>query len=449
MQLSHDKNFYRQLAALSIPIFLQQLLRISVDTVNSLMLGSIDQLQMSAISQANQVFFIYYTVCSGLSVGCAVLVAQFWGKKDVNVIPSIIAHALRLVAVIGLIVSMAVHFFPETFMRIYSSDPDIIRIGAGYLHKVSLMYLACGLSVIIFAASRGVEQVRIVLITNIISYSINILLDYVLLFGKLGFPQLGVDGVAYGTIAARYVEFAVCLTCFIANKHIPFRISDIGRVSPNIRRALLKISAPIVAHEIVWSLGTSSGAMITGQLGKTVVAGYNVTTVLYDLCATVGNGFSSACSVVMGMTLGRGDLEEAKHQANSILLLALCFGLTLGVITFSVKDTFISLYALSDASRSYARQFMTVISIIWPFSLLEMVGMIAILRSGGEGKVGFYTDIVVMWMICIPLAALLAFRLHGEPWMIVTAIKAIIVLESVTGIINVYRYRWLRNLTGV
>ncbi|MBR0385063.1 MAG: hypothetical protein IJI05_00780, partial [Erysipelotrichaceae bacterium] len=105
--------------------------------------------------------------------------------------------------------------------------------------------------------------------------------------------------------------------------------------------------------------------------------------------------------------------------------------------------------SLSEISREYARQFMTVISIVWPFSMIEMVTMISILRAGGQGKVGLYTDIVVMWMICIPLASWLAFRVNAEPWMTVAAIKVIIVLEAIIGIINVYRYRWLKDLTGV
>ncbi|MBR0385705.1 MAG: hypothetical protein IJI05_04070 [Erysipelotrichaceae bacterium] len=253
MQLSKDKALYRQLLALSVPLFLQQVLRISVDTVNSLMLGRIDQIQMSAISQANQVFWVYDAVISSLAIGCSVLVAQFWGKKDVNSIPTIIAHSLRAVLILGLLVSAAVHFFPENVMRIYASDPEIIALGAGYLRKVSLMYMVSSLSNVLFAAGRAVEQVRIVLVTNIISYSTNILLDYLLLFGKMGFPKLGIDGVAIGTIAARYVEFAVCLTYFVLSAKIPFRLSDIGRASSSIRKALFMITLPFVAHEIVWA----------------------------------------------------------------------------------------------------------------------------------------------------------------------------------------------------
>ena len=447
MDLSRNKDFYRHLFRLMLPIFLQLLLKISVDTVDSLMLGSIDQIQMSALSQANQIFFVFSTICNGFSAGCCVLISQHWGKKDYESICTIAAHGLRIITVFGLIVSVLVGAFPQVFMRIYSSDPTIISIGAQHLRRISLMYTMFGISNMIFGISRGIEQVRIILASNIVSYSVNILLDYLLIFGRFGFPELGIRGVAIGTVIARFIEFLFCGIFFLKEPSIPFMWKDLKRSDPKLRSALIKVSAPIVAHEIVWSLGTSSGAMITGQLGKSAVAGYNVMYVLYELCATVGNGFSSATNVVLGMTLGRGEKEEAKRQAHSILAIALAIGFAMSAITLLVRDGFLSLYSLDPDALHYAKQFILIIACIWPFSLIEMVTMVSILRAGGEGQIGFYTDIVVMWMICIPLAAFCAFRLHTEPWIVVAIIKNIIVLEAIVGIIKVYTYKWVKDLT--
>ena len=447
MVFEKDRNFYFQLLRLTIPLFLQQLLRVSVDTLNSIMLGSIDQIQMSAMSQANQIFFIYYAVCSGLSIGCCVLVSQYWGKKDVDSISTIIAHGLRTAFVFGLVVSVLVYAFSDRIMLLYSSDMMIVEVGASYLRKITLMYVACGLSVMIFGASRGVEQVRIVLFTNIISYSVNIILDYILIFGKLGFNPMGIDGVAIGTVVARYIELFICALFFFNHVEIPFTIGDLKRFDNRLRKALFNVSLPIVAHEVVWSLGTSSGAMITGQLGKSAVAGYNVSSVLYDLLATIGNGFIPACGVVLGMSLGKGETEKAKRQAHSILLIAVIMGICIGIITYFVKDDFLKLYSLDNDAISYFRQFSNVLCFIWPFSCVEMVTMVAILRAGGDGKFGFYTDIVVMWLVCIPLAYLSAFKFNAKPWIIVGIIKCIIVLEAIAGFSRVLSYKWVKDLT--
>ena len=207
------------------------------------------------------------------------------------------------------------------------------------------------------------------------------------------------------------------------------------------------MASPIVAHEIIWSFGTSAANMITGQLGTSVVAGYNVTVVLYDLCASVGNGFLNACSVVIGKTIGSGDRDKVKQQARTILLMGLGIGLVLGAVTIPLRGPFLSLYNLEPDAVGYARQFMMVIALIWPFSMLEMVGMIAILRAGGDGKTGFYTDIVAMWLTTIPLAWLAAFVLKWPAVAVVAIIKTTIIIEAVVGIIRVLSMRWIKDLT--
>jgi len=130
-----------------------------------------------------------------------------------------------------------------------------------------------------------------------------------------------------------------------------------------------------------------------------------------------------------------------------MLAQGLAIGILLGIGTYLVRPLFLRLYMLNAAANHYAMQFMTIISLIWPFSLMEMVGMIAILRAGGDGRTGFWTDLVVMWMICIPLAWFAAFKVHAEPWVVVAIIKSMIVLEGIVGVIRVYQYQWLRNLT--
>ena len=443
-----EKSFYKNIFFLTFPLVFQQLLRLSVDTLNSMMLGNIDQLQMSAVSQANQVFFIFYTVCNGFGVGCCALVAQYWGRKDLESIKTVLATALRSIAICGLLVTAIVILFPERVMRIYSSDPALIELGASYLRIVAIMYTPCALSVMLFAGCRGIEQVGIFLKTNIISYPVNIILDYVLLFGKLGFPELGITGIAIGTVIARLVELSILATyVLVFEKRMTFKLRDLKRRDSLLSKDFAKVSAPIVAHEIIWSFGTSAGSMITGQLGTSVVAGFNVTTVLYDLCGSLGNGFLNACSVVIGKTIGMGNVKKVKKQSETIIFMGLILGLAIGLFTFLIRPVFLSLYSLTPEAESYAMQFMAVYAVIWPFSLLEMVGMIAILRAGGDGKTGFYTDIVSMWLTTIPLAAAGAFVFGWPPVVVVTIIKMTIVIEAIVGIIRVLSMKWVHDLT--
>ena len=443
-----DRALYGNIFSLALPIILQQLLRISVDTVNSVLLGSIDQLQMTAVTQADQVFFIYYTVCNGFAVGCCVLIAQYWGRRDLEAIRTVLATALRTIALFGLCFTAVVMAAPQAVMRIYLKDPEVLALSASYLRKVALMYLPCALSVMIFAGCRGVEKVKVVLVTNLISYSVNIFLDYSLLYGRFGLPQLGVTGIAVGTVTARLLELLICGSyLFRLEKRLSFRFADLKRRDRQLGRDLFKVGAPIVAHEMIWSLGTSTGSMITGQLGTSVVAGYNVSMVLYNLCASVGNGYLNACNVIMSKTIGMGRRDDVKRQAKSMLITGGLIGVGLGCVTLLCRTPFLSLYNLEPDAVAYARQFMVVIACIWPFSLLEMTGMIGILRAGGDGKTGFYSDIVIMWMLCIPLAAMAAFWWKAPPVAVVAILKTIIALEAIVGIWRVFSMRWIRDLT--
>lgn len=446
--LIKDKKFYKSIFVLMFPLMLQQLLRISVDTINSIMLGNVNQIQMSAVSQADQIFFIFYALCNGFSAGCCVLVSQYWGVRNREKIKTIIATGMRGIALFASSFALAVFFKPEFFMRIYSSDPQIITNGASYLRLTSLMYIPCALSVMTFAVCRGVEQVKIVFATNIFSYSVNIFLDYALLFGKFGFPQLGIEGVAIGMVVARLVELGICsYFLYRLEENIGFRFLDLQRKDIQLRNDIFKVGVPILAHEIVWAVGTTAGSMITGHLSKEVVAGFNVNVVLYHLLATVGNGFMHSCSVIMGKTLGTNEKERAAREAKTMLVMGVGFGCLLGLITFVSRDAFLSLYSISESAETYAKQFMLVMAFIWPFSFLEMTGMIAILRAGGEGKIGFYTDIVAMWLTTIPLAFMAAFHWNVAPVWIILIIKMCIVIEALVGLVRVLSMKWIKNLT--
>ena len=147
-------SFYRNILILALPIILQQFLRVSVDTLDSIMLGQIDQIQMSAVSQAQQIFFVFYTVCNGFAVGCCVLISQYWGKRDLDSIRTLFAVGVRYIAVFAIAVAAVVMIWPDKVMRIYSSDPELIALGVSYLRIAALMYLPCAVGSMVFACCR-------------------------------------------------------------------------------------------------------------------------------------------------------------------------------------------------------------------------------------------------------------------------------------------------------
>lgn len=445
----HSKSYYKNILLLSVPMIFQHLLRVSVDALDSIMLGRIDQLHMSAVSQAQQIFFIFYTICLGFSTGCCVLVAQYWGKKDKEAIKNLFAIGVRGIAVLGIIVAAVVMTCPEKLLRIYSNDPELIQIGASYLKITAWMYPICAVSAIMFGWCRGIEEMGVSFSTNIISYPLNVFLDYCLIFGKFGMPELGIQGAAVGTVIARIAELLILSRfVFFKEKKMAVKLKDLTRKNKRLSKDFWMVSAPIVVHEIIWSTGTTAGSSITGQMGTTIVSGYSVATSFYQLASSVMNGIHSACSVVIGKTIGSGQTKERiQREAYSMVAIGVAGGVLTGIFTLLVGRPFVNLYILSPESAAYAKNFMLIFALIWPFSAVEMTGMIAVLRAGGDGKMGLICDIFSMWMITIPLAFVCAFHFDASPYLVVAIIKANIAIEALVGVWRIHTGKWMRNLT--
>lgn len=446
LDIVREKAFYRHVGRLMLPLVLQTLLSISVDTLSTMMLGSISQMNMTAVTQANQITWIVRVIMLGFSSGTAVLAAQYWGVQDKKRLQTVLAVSLRFMLVFGLAMTALVMAFAPQLMRIYSNDAQVIALGGMYLRTAAMSYLPVGIINTMYAACRSVEKVRVILCNNIFSYAVNLALNYGFLFGAFGMPELGIEGIAIGAVVARVLEMAlITLYMLLREDRIGFRLCYLARRDARMTRDYVKAGLPIVLHELIWSVGTSSGNMITGQLGASVVAGYDVMATFYSILSAIGEGYLNVVTILTGSAIGAGDRERVRKQSHSFILMGLGLGILAGVGTMVFRDSFIGIYQLDAQAAGYARVFFAIIALVCPFSFLEMTCMIGILRAGGDGKTGLYSDIIIMWLLCIPLAALAAFRLNWDPVAVVLIVKFTMVLEGSVGTIRVLRMRWIHN----
>ena len=444
--LVREKSFYRHVAVLMVPLILQMLLSISVDTLSTMMLGTVSQVNMTIVTQANQVSWIVRVIMIGFSGGTAVLAAQYWGVRNKEKLQTIVSVSLRFMLIFSLVIVALVLCFAPQIMRVYSSDDYIVRVGGEYLRTVAFSYVAVGILNSLYAACRSVEKVQIIFCNNLVTYAINLLLNYGLLFGKLGLPELGIEGVAIGAVAARTLEMLIIFAYMIRfEDRIGFRLRHLKKRDRQMTKDYIKAGLPIVLHEMIWSVGTSSGNMITGQLGTSVVAGYDVMATFYSIISAVGEGFQYVVSILTGNAIGAGDKKQVRRQSHSFILIGLGLGILAGLGTLAFRSAFIGIYALDAEAAAYANTFLLIIAAVCPLSFLEMTCMIGILRAGGDGKTGLYSDIVIMWLLCIPAAALAAFQLHLDPVIVVLIVKMTMVLEGTVGTLRVLSMRWVHN----
>ena len=447
-QLLHEKGFLKHLAALAVPLTLQNLLYVSVNAVNSLMFGRFGETEMSGFSQAAQVFYIFTILTYGFAGTCKILVAQYWGKQDRDSIRRIVAYSLKLGMVFGVVFGVIFLFIPGVPMRIFSADPEVVELGCKYLRVTFLTALLYAFSNTLYNAFSGVERTSVYLYGNVTCYSINLLVNYLLIFGVFGLPKLGIVGAGIGALAGRVAEALLLGVLFFRSKEFQFKPEHFSLgVKGLFRKDYFQVFKPIMAHEVIYSVGISMGQIIMGQISTIAVSAYNICYVLASIMNAVNTGFAGACQTVCGKIMGSGELDKAKKAARSMLLYTGVLGFALAVLMVLGGDFFISLYNISSETLTYARQLLPIMSLFVFFSGFEFVALVNIPRSGGDAATGFYTDCVTMWMIAIPLAWLAALVWQLSPVAVIALLKLDMPLKATVGVLCVLRMRWVKNLT--
>ncbi len=297
--ISRDKKFYRQVAGIAVPIALQGFITTGVNMMDTLMIGIVGETQLSAVSLANQFISIYQILCMGIGMGASVLVARYYGMGDRDSLKKTVAIMVRLCVGMAALFCLVTAFFPEWIMGIYTVEDAIISNGVRYLEYSVITYFLLGLSLTSTIVLRNVQKVKLPLYTSIGAFFINVGANYVFIFGKFGFPEMGVAGAAVGTLIARVFEFGmICGYLFLRDQEIGVRISDVFQKVGNLWREYIRISIPVLLSDGILAIGNNSVAMVIGRLGESFVAANAVTAMTQQLSTTVIQGFSQAGAIV-------------------------------------------------------------------------------------------------------------------------------------------------------
>ena len=408
-----DKNFYKSVAKIAIPVALQGLITTGVNVMDTVMVGKVGETQLSAVSLANQFINIFHIFCMGIGMGASVLVARYYGMKDKPALKKTVSIMLRLCLAMSVLFSVATAVVPELIMKIYTADTRIIGYGVNYLNYSVITYFLLGLSLTSTIVLRNVGQVRIPLYTSIAAFFINVGANYMFIFGRLGAPKMGVAGAAVGTLIARIFEFAViCGYLFFKDKEIGFRIKHLFEPVGKLWREYIRMSIPVLVSDGILALGNNSVAMVIGRLGESFTAANAVTTVTQQLSSVMIQGFSQSGSIITGRTLGEGDKEKAFRQGYAFLGLGIVFGALASVIAFAISEPMIGAYDLSPETQELARQLMLSICIIIFFQATNSIMTKGVLRGGGDTKMLMLADNVFLWVASVPLGILAGFVLH-------------------------------------
>ena len=340
-----DKDFFRAMFAIALPITLQNLIASSVNMLDTLMITSLGEASLAAVGLANQVFFFYSVTVFGVSTGSAVFIAQFWGKKDKDNIKKILGLSLSIASLIGVIFTIAALFIPNRIMMIFSKDPEVIRLGIEYLTIVSLSYIITGISFSYGVASRSIGDAKMPMVVSLISFVTNGIFNYLLIFGKLGLPALGIRGAAYGTLIARVVELTLVLySIYSGDGPLAASIKEMTNWNRNFVKRYIKTAYPVIVNEALWSLGTVLYSIAYAKIGTEAAAAVQILNTVQNLFMTITRGMGNACTVMVGNKIGAGEEEVAVEYANRFLIISVGLGLILGMGLYLTTDSILSIF---------------------------------------------------------------------------------------------------------
>lgn len=445
--ISKDRGFYKTVAKIAIPIALQGLITTGVNMMDTIMVGTVGETELSAVSLANQFITIFHIFCMGIGMGASVLVARYYGMSDSSSLKKTVSIMLRLCLGLSLLFCIATMLFPAPIMKIYTTEQDIIDLGIRYLKYSVITYFLLGLSLTCTIVLRNVGQVKIPLYTSIAAFFVNVGANYIFIFGKCGIPKMDVAGAAIGTLIARIFEFfVICGYLFFKDREIGFRIKDLFRPVGALWREYIRISIPVLISDGILALGNNSVAMVIGRLGESFVAANAVTAVTQQLSSTFTQGFSQAGAIVTGYTLGTGDKEKAHRQGYAFLGLGFLFGLIAAIIIISISGPMIKAYNLSAETSSIASELMWSISIIILFQATNSIMTKGVLRGGGDTKMLMLTDNIFLWIASVPLGVLAGLVFHLPAFWIYFFLKIDQVLKAVWCVIRLKSGKWIKKI---
>ncbi len=442
-----DKSFYLSVARIAIPIALQGLITTGVNMMDTIMIGVVGETQLSAVSLANQFINIFHIFCMGIGMGASVLVARYYGMKEIRSLKDTITIMLRLCLAMSALFCVATIFLPRQIMLIYTDEEAIIGYGIEYLKWSVATYFLLGLSLTCTIVLRNVGQVKIPLYTSIAAFFVNVGANYIFIFGKFGAPRMETAGAALGTLIARIFEFAViCGYLIFKDKEIGYRIKDLFSRVGHLWREYIRISIPVLISDGILALGNNSVAMVIGRLGENFVAANAVTAVTQQLSSVMIQGSSQAGAIVTGYTLGEGDREKAHRQGYAFLGLGILFGLVAAGIVLLISGPIIKAYNLTPETQAIAWQLMLSISIIIVFQATNSIMTKGVLRGGGDTKVLMLADNIFLWVASIPLGVLAGLVLHLPAFWIYFALKIDQVLKAVWCVIRLRSGKWIKKI---
>lgn len=408
-----NKIFYRTLLTLCVPIIIQNLLSTLINMVDTIMVGGLGEISVAAIGIANQYFFLYNMALSGIIGGAGLFIAQFFGKNDKENIRKITALSIISAVILGIVFSLIAIFSPKFIINFFSNDKSVVNIAVNYFFIIGFCYPIIAISNVFSMGSRSIRNPKLGMICSSISLGINIILNYIFIFGKLGIPALGASGAALATVISRMIELILLISYvyFIKNDYeLRFTFKDVKLINKDLVKVYVSKSTPTFLNDTLWAFGTVLYAVAYSKAGTSAIAASQIASstgnffIMTSVCIAIGS------SIMIGNELGADNIKQAIKYCKKFSVLVTIVGAIFGVLLITSTPLLIKIFSVSKGLAPDIEKIFLIMGVLMALKTFNTFIIIGVLRSGGDTKFALFLEMGCMWFISLPLTFFAAYN---------------------------------------
>jgi putative MATE family efflux protein len=416
--------------------------------IDTVMIGRLGTVEIAAVGLGNNVFFFYLIILFGISSGGSIFTAQFWGKHDIAGIRKNVGLLIRINLFVGLLFTLAAALFPYQIIGIYSRDPEVIKAGGIYLKFLAPSFIPFAVSQAFTLSLRSIERVQVPMVTTAVALSVNVTLNFLLIFGMGPFPVMGVAGAALATSIARFVEVIALVGISYRRKYaIAGSLRELTGFNRFYLRRFFSIALPVIINEFIWSAGVITQNIIFARTGTEAVAAFNITGTVSQLTWVFFIGLGNGVSVLIGKKIGEGDHAAARDYASRIIRFAPLMAVVAACVLIPISRLIPFIFKVNQEVLAAASVMFIIQAATYPCRAFNMSMVVGICRAGGDTVFCAIYDIAFMWLVALPAAAIASFVFHAPVWLVYICVFSEEPLKFFAGL---WRYRsgkWLHNVT--
>ena len=447
MNRIEKKEFTKELLSLAVPIGLQNLLVALIGATDALMLGRLTQDSVAAVSLANQIVFAMNLFIGSVVGGGGALIAQYWGKGDKTMTKNLFCTILKCSAGISMVFFALAMTIPETLMRIYTPEQNLIDIGASYLRAVAVSYLFSGITQCYYLVMKLEGKASKSVIISVVTLVADVVLDIFLIYGLASVPKLGANGSAYSTVAVELIALIWVIVESHRGESIHPDWQGLQWFSADVTKDLLKISAPMLASSMAWGLSISMHSLIMGHMGSDATAAASITSVAQELVTCVCKGVAAGAGIMIGKLLGQDLFDKAKAYGRQFWIISIGVGLIHSVLLCVLGPIMVEFFILTETAKRYLIIMLVFTGLYVCAYSLNTVFTCGVFPAGGNAKYDAISVANATWCFVIPLALLGTFVFR---WLVMV-VYILMCADEIVKLPWLYprykKYLWLHNLT--